>query len=329
MRPAPTLEDVARKAGVSTATVSRCLNAPEKVVEATRLRVLAAVDALGYAPNFNARALAASRSNTMGAIIPTMENAIFAEGIQAFQDALHARGYTLLIASSSYDPAQEAVQVRNLVARGADGLLLVGQEREPGVYDFLTSRNVPFVTAWSHDVTGSNVAIGFDNIAAMSALVRTAVDLGHKRVGMISAPAAGNDRAAGRQMAARSALGDIPIVETPYGFDEGGAAFEALIKQHPDLTLVVAGNDVLAAGALQRAAALSIEVPGQVSITGFDDIEIAGLLDIATVTVPHRQMGEAAAKSLAALVEGEKVNSQTLPVRLALRGSLAAPRNED
>ena len=100
-RSAPTLEDVARLASVSTATVSRSLNFPELVSDRTRQKVQLAVDALGYSPNFGARAMAAQRTRTIGAIIPTMENAVFAQGIQAFQEVLDSDGYTLLVASSS------------------------------------------------------------------------------------------------------------------------------------------------------------------------------------------------------------------------------------
>ena len=147
----PTLEDVAKRAGVSTATVSRCLNSPDKVIEDTRKRVMQAVDDLGYAPNFSAQALAAKRTRTIGAIIPTMENAIFAEGIQAFQEVLQYAGYTLLIASTGYDPTVEADVVRSLVARGAEGLLLIGFDRDPGIEAFLATQNVPVVVAWAHD----------------------------------------------------------------------------------------------------------------------------------------------------------------------------------
>ena len=119
----PTLEDVAAQSGVSTATVSRCLNSPGQVSKSTRERVMQAVSDLGYAPNFGARALAAKRTNTFGAIIPTMENAIFARGLQAFQDELREHGVTLLVASSSYSPDQEEEQIRSLVTRGADALL--------------------------------------------------------------------------------------------------------------------------------------------------------------------------------------------------------------
>jgi LacI family transcriptional regulator len=117
----PTLEDVAKAAGVSTATVSRCLNNKANVSMATQRRVMAAAEALKYTPNFNARAMVAKRSNTVGAIIPTMENAIFAQGLQAFQETLHNLNYNLLVSSSAYQPKLEAEQIRELVARGADG----------------------------------------------------------------------------------------------------------------------------------------------------------------------------------------------------------------
>src|SRR6056297_1290979 len=147
-RPAPTLEDVARAADVSTATVSRCLNTPGKVSDDTRLRVMEAVAALGYAPNFGARAMVSRRTRTIGAIIPTMENAIFARGLQAFQEELHARGYMLLVASSAYQPKIEEEQIRALVARGADGLLLIGHDRDPAIYDYLRARSIPVLSAW-------------------------------------------------------------------------------------------------------------------------------------------------------------------------------------
>jgi LacI family transcriptional regulator len=157
----PTLADVARRANVSTATVSRCLNSPDQVIERTRARVMEAVNDLGYAPNFSARSLAAKHTNTIGAVIPTMENAIFARGIQAFQEELGRHGYTLLVASSSYEEALEEEQIRTLAARGADGLLLIGYHRDPSLHDFLRSRSVPTLLAWAFDSTSDLPAIGF------------------------------------------------------------------------------------------------------------------------------------------------------------------------
>jgi len=327
----PTLEDVAAAAGVSTATVSRCLNEPRKVVEDTRRRVMAAVEALGYAPNFNARALVAKRTQTIGAVIPTMENAFFAEGIQAFQSVLQAQDFMLLIASSGYDPDVEAEAIRTLAARGADGVLLIGFDRAPEVYDFLTTQSIPAIVSWAYDPAGPVPSVGFDNAAAMEALARHAVAQGHRHVGMISAYQAGNDRARGRVAGVQSALSaaGLPpatVIETRYGIAEGADALDALLGEAPETTLILSGNDVLAAGAVRRAQARGISVPEQLSITGFDDIGIAQLVDpaLTTVRVPHRAMGEAAAHALLTRVAGDPVESQLLPTELRIRDSLRA-----
>ena len=329
MKKAPTLQDVAAEAQVSTATVSRCLNSPDVVSEATRQRVLDAVKALDYAPNFGARALVAKRTLTIGAVIPTMENAIFAEGIQAVQDVLQAEGYMLLVSSSGYDPEAEADAVHTLAARGADGVLLIGLDREPSVYEFLATQQIPAVIVWTHDPNGSVPSVGFDNSAAMVEMTRHALSLGHRKIGVISGRTAGNDRARDRVRGVQTALSEAGIapaevIETDYGIAEGGAALSALLAQHPDLTLVICGNDVLAAGAIREARAIGRNVPGDLSITGFDDIGLAALVEpsLTTVRVPHRDMGEAAARAVLARLAGETVAGQALPTELMLRDSL-------
>jgi len=172
----PTLDDVANAAGVSTATVSRCLNEKQKVSSKTLTKVMEAVESLGYTPNFNARAMAAKQSHTIGAIIPTMENAIFARGLQAFQEKLLEQGYNLLVSSSAYQPKLEAQQIRELVARGADGLLLIGA-------------SMP---------NSEHASVGFDNRAAMRLLADKVIEMGHRRIAVISGIVDGNDRAAER-----------------------------------------------------------------------------------------------------------------------------------
>ncbi|WGH78060.1 LacI family DNA-binding transcriptional regulator [Jannaschia ovalis] len=311
----PTLADVARHAGVSTATVSRCLNDPDRVNARTRERVLEAVATLGYAPNFGARALAAKRTNTIGAVIPTIENAIFARGIQAFQEELGRQGFTLLIASSGYQEKLEAEQIRNLTARGADGILLIGYHRDPAVWDFLEARRTPALVAWAYDRGRPQPAIGFDNAAAMERLTEEVLALGHRHLGFISAHSAANDRASERIVGARRALAAaglpedaLQVVETEYGIDTGAAAFDAVMQSRPKPTAVLCGNDVLAVGALRAAKAAGLSVPGNVSITGFDDIELAMVATpaLTTVHVPHREMGRRAAQILVALVRGER-----------------------
>ncbi len=335
-RPVPTLEDVALLAGVSTATVSRCLNAPDRVSLATRERVMTAVRDLGYAPNFGARALAARRTNTFGAIIPTMENAIFARGLQAFQEELGRSGITLLVASSSYRPELEEEQIRSLVARGADALLLIGHDRTAESYAFLEQRGVPYVVAWAYDPEKSRVSIGFDNRAAMKALTEEVLGLGHRRLGLITAERNGNDRARERAEGVLAAVrerglpeGAIRILETSYSIANGAASFRELMAAGERPTVVLCGNDVLAAGALTMAKTLGIRVPEEVSVTGFDDIELAQILSpsLTTVHVPHLEMGRGAAKLLLKLRNGETdVKSVELTAPVEWRESLGPAR---
>lgn len=124
-----------------------------------------AVEAMGYTPNFGARAMAGKRTFTVGAVIPTMENAIFARGLQAFQEQLHAKGYTLLVSSTAYRPQVEAEQIRTLVARGADGLLLIGHDRDPSIYELLQRRGLPELVTWAFSPSSALPSIGIDNRA--------------------------------------------------------------------------------------------------------------------------------------------------------------------
>lgn len=333
LRSIPTLDDVARAAGVSTATVSRCLNDENKVSKDTRETVMKAVDALGYTPNFSARAMAAKRTHTIGAIIPTMENAIFARGLQAFQETLHDLGYNLLVSSSAYRPELEAQQIRALVARGAEGLLLIGYEREQKVYDYLEKRGIPTMLAWSFLPDNTHASVGFDNRASMRMLADRVISMGHKRIAVISGIVDGNDRAEGRLNGIKDSwvangfdLNDLPIFETPYDTENGAIAFETLMGAAQKPSVIMCGNDVLAAGAMSRAKAMGISIPDDISITGFDDIELAKHLHpaLTTVHVPHREMGRTAASELIKLVDGHaRTVRRQLNVSIVMRQSLA------
>ena len=330
--PLPTLQDVADLAAVSTATVSRCLNNSGHVTEKTRLKVQQAIQTLGYSPNFGAQALAAKRTNTIGAIIPTMENAIFARGIQAFQETLAENGLTLIIASCSYRPELEEEQIRSLVARGADALLLIGQSRPAATYQFLARRNIPYVLAWAHKKESQHCYIGFDNQAAAQTITRQVLELGHRNLGVIVGLTRNNDRARDRITGIEHAIADygaqtapLQVIEAEYTFQEGAKALDQLLANPSPPTAVICGNDVLAVGAVKRAKQLGLAVPEDLSITGFADIEVSELIDpeLTTVHVPHREMGIAAAKSLIAMLKTQTpVESHLLETRIVNRQSL-------
>lgn len=244
--------------------------------------------------------------------------------MQAFQEELREQGYTLLVSSTAYRPDREEEQIRALISRGADGLLLIGYDRAQEIYRYLEQQGVPALIARAYSPLVERPAIGFDNHESMKLLAQEIFDRGHQRIVVISAVTKGNDRAADRLADITDALHDnglsadnLPVIQTPYGFDNGEAAMKTLMSTPNPPTAVMCGNDVLASGALRGAKTLGLEVPRDVSVTGFDDIELARILtpSLTTVHVPHGEMGTKAASSLIALVEG---NQSSGPVKLQI-----------
>ena len=309
----PNIEDVAAAAGVSTATVSRVLNQPSSVRETLRKRVTDAIAQLGYVPHAGARALKLQRSGTIGAIFPTIDNAIFAKSIHALQARLALDGLQLLIATSGYNIEAETQQAVNLVTRGADGLVLVGTGQSPLLLQFLRQRSLPVVHTMSFPAPAGMDCVGFDNARAMAQAVRYLIDLGHRHIAMLAGIVHDNDRAAERVRGVQEALAkaglDLPahyLVERPYGLADAREGFRALMAAKPRPTAVLCGNDVLAVGAILEAKALGLEVPRAVSIIGFDDLEIARHVQpaLTTLHVPTQQMWETVAERLVAKLEG-------------------------
>lgn len=333
----PTLEDVARACNVSTATVSRALNAPARVRPETLRKVKDAVAKLGYTPHFGGRALASNRTLTVGAVIPTMENAIFARGLQALQEHLSAAGITLLVATSDYDPDKEATQVLALLSRGVDGMVLIGEARDPSVYELLNRRDIPFVLVWTWRADCPYPCVGFDNAAAAEEMANAMLDHGHREIAMIAGIAAGNDRAAARVTGLRRAmdrrglsLSADRLIESAYTLEDGTEAARTLLSASPRPTAIFCGNDVLAAGAYVAIREAGLAIPEDISVTGFDDIDLAMVVTppLTTVHVPHRRMGDAAGELLLKLGKPnpDPVDAAIpLATHLALRGSLAPP----
>jgi LacI family transcriptional regulator len=332
-----TIVDIAAAANVSISTVSRALAGAPSVHGDLVTRVRAAAMQLGYVPDRRASALVQRRSNSIGAVVPTIDNAIFARAIQALQNRLDADGYRLLLAASEYDLKRELADVQALVEHGVDGIVLVGAEHHPGVAALLDARRVPFVHTWTYEASGGIATIGFDNRDAMRRLVEHLLTLGHRRIAMIAGITAGNDRAAARIAGLKDALaarGLQPeaIVERAYTVPEGRAAARMLLARKPMPTALVCGNDVLAFGALAEARAMDIDVPRVLSVTGFDDLDLASHVvpPLTTMRVPSAAMGRLAAEHLLARIAGNDTsNAVALDSDLILRGSTApcpAPR---
>lgn len=338
-RPRPpgrvTVADVARAAGVSTASVSRVLNNSGRVADALRQRVIEASESLGYLPDAAARALASDHSQTIGAIIPTLENRSFAICVDGLQRRLDAAGYTLLLANSAYDPDKELRAVKELIGRGVDGLMLVGALRDPKIYDLLRSKGVPFVNTFTLTNDAQRPCVGFDNRAAARRMAEYLLDLGHREFGIIAGVTRDNDRALARLAGVRDALTErglaLPqerLIERPYRIVEGQYGLRALLACRRRPSVVVCGNDVLAFGALIEAQAAGIPVPDQLSVAGFDDVDFAAHLNppLTTVRVPLDDIGARAGDFLVARIQGRAAPViNEVPSSLIVRGSTSVP----
>lgn len=333
----PTVADVARAAGVSTATVSRALNKPETVRPGLREQVLAAVASLGYVAHAGARALTLKRSGTVGVIVPTIDNAIFATGLQAFQRRMIEAGHLVLLAFSDYDPLQEEAQTQALLARGVDALALIGLSQRPSLLARLEKRGLPWVRTGAFPSPVGTACVGFRNREAVLRVVRYLLDLGHRQIGMLAGVTAGNERAAGRVQGVRDALADAglrmapgALAEAPYNLQAAREATRGLLARARPPTALVCGNDVLAWGAMLEAQAHGLDVPADLSVVGFDDLELSRHLRpaLTTVHVPTERMWVMAANYLLDRLQGRNALAmqQELEVELLVRGSTAPPR---
>ena len=333
---APTIADVARAAGVSTATVSRALNQPDTVRPTLRAQVQRAVHKLGYVAHAGARSLTLNRSSTVGVIVPTIDNAIFARGLQAFQQRMAQANHVVLLAFSDYSPEQEETQALALLARGVDALALTGLSQRPSLMARLAQRGLPWVHTGSFPAPAGLACVGLRNGQAMGRAVRYLLDLGHRRIAMLAGISANNDRAAERIQGVRDALAGaglrLParrLVEAAYTLQAARDGTRALLAHAPTPSAIVCGNDVLAWGAMLEAQALGVGVPQALSIVGFDDLELSRQWQpaLTTVQVPTEVMWAQAADDLLARLDGRSSAAvqREVSVELVLRASTAPP----
>lgn len=331
---AASLADVARLAGVSAGTVSRALSRPDMISEATRARVLAAAQTLGYVANGAARALAMRRSFTVGALVPRFGGSSFPTMVQALESTLAAGGYTLLLSAPEHDRGQDPAVLRALLERGVDAVALLGADQSPQAFAALAAHRRPFVLLWA-ERSAAGPCVGFSEAQAAALLVEHLAGLGHRQLGFIGGRTDHNERAARRLRGLHQALAArgmqlVPeaLLETDYGFAEGFAAMQTILARRSGVSAVVCGNDYLAAGALSALDRAGIAVPRELSICSFNDNDFAAYLHppLTTVRLPIREMGEQAGRHLLARLRGGAAPELApLPVSLIVRDSTAPP----
>lgn len=325
-----TLADVARRAGVHKATASRALSMPSKLSPATVARVRTAMRDLGYVSNGVARALSTRKTRTVGSILPTLDNAIYAVSTVSLERRLERSGYVLLVSCHEFNPAAETRALEAMLSRGVDGLVLVGQEHSRATLARLRASAVPHVFTWS-SAKGRRPTVGFDNREAGRLVARHLLALGHRRIAMVAGVLSGNDRARDRLAGVREALEeagmklpDDRVTQRPYSLEGGAEGLIQLMHSAQPPTAIICGNDVLALGALHEARIRRIAVPADLSITGFDDMPLARVTspELTTVHFPMEEVGWNAGELLLGML-GEAVGPVTrdLPIALLARES--------
>ncbi len=327
------IADVARMAGVSSATVSRTLANPGIVTESTRTRVMAAVRKSGYTPNIAARNLRARKSLMALVVVPNIANPFFAEVLRGIDATLSASGYGLIIANLDGSTDKEARYVDLAAAGQVDGVLLLCGHVPKGANRSLDDANVPIVAVCEVIPGAAIPQVEVDNRAASRDAVRHLVDLGHRRIGYLSGPP-GNVL----DKARRAGFLDVLGSSRPAAIWEGDFTFAAGVRAAKDLigmpasrrpTAVFAANDEMAIGFLKTVHAAGLKVPGDISIVGFDAIEYAEYCEptLTTVYQPRLEIGMRAAEQLVHLMTAPGIGSSNiirLETKLLVRGSTGA-----
>jgi LacI family transcriptional regulator len=326
-----TIREIAREAGVSIATVSRVLNQPDTVANGKREAVRAVVDRHHFVSHGSASSLASQKSRTIGLIIPTITNSIYASSTHAIQTVAQRAGYTVLLSVSEFDPSLEERLIRRLVERRVDGLILTGGNRSGQVYELLEKNHVPFIVTWKLTDGRDCPSVSFDNYHAGRIAMAHLFALGHRRIGLICGRTDVNDRARERRRAYEESLGEygIPVEpelvhERDFEFVEGRAAMQRMLETQQRPTAVFCANDIQAIGALQQCLDSGFRVPADMSIIGFDDLPIAQYIrpTLTTIHVPAKRMGHLAAERLLEkIVFRRELSSEELPVQLVVRRS--------
>ncbi len=343
---APTINDVAKQAGTSSATVSRYFNHPERVKPKTASRIEAAAKDLRYIRNRAAAATRSRISGTIGMVVPTVENSIFAELIENLTGELRSQGRTMLIASNLYDKFNEVEAVKTFAEHGVDGVILIGTEHDPQIASILSAQGVPYLCVWNHPQQEQPPSlqqgldaidtVGIDNVAIGYAAADHIIKLGHRRIGCIFGNASGNDRAAGRKQGIMQRLGEAAITpplewlcQSSYELHFARTIANDLLNRPDRPSAIICGNDVIAFAVIWSAQSLGLHVPDDLSVMGIGDFQGAADMypPLSTIRIPARTIGKLAASRIIDMInnpEATKLRQLKVDFEVKLRDSTTA-----
>ena len=336
------ITEVARRAGVSTATASRVMAAADYPVRAgTRQRVLDAAVALDYVPNALAQGLLKSRIAVVGVIVHDITDPYFSEVVRGIEDAAATDGYLVITCSSDRSAERENSYVRLLRSMRAAAVVFAGSGIDDAEHNEELARHLAGMRANGAAVVHlspqafGEPEIGVDNTGGIAAMIAALAELGYRRIAFLSGPTSlfvARERLEGYRRGL-AGIGLDPderlIASTTFDTDGGAAGVDALLASGIKFTAICCANDLLALGALRRLAALGIRIPDAISVAGFDDIAIAAATtpSLSTVRLPLRELGRLGFEHAVRQLAGDQPLPVVLPTEVILRASTAAPRS--
>ncbi|HEX8141322.1 MAG TPA: LacI family DNA-binding transcriptional regulator [Pyrinomonadaceae bacterium] len=330
------IKDVAREASVSTATVSHVINQTKYVTDATRQKVLRAIEKYNYYPNAHARTLASGRSNIIGLVVSDISNPFFPELVKSMAQEAFLRGYNVLLVDTNYDADRAALYVRRMIELKVSGVALMTAELDPQLLDDLVRKHVPVIfndlgLAREHM---SNIVL--DYAVGIEEAVRHLVSLGHKKIAHIAGSSSIRSGMIRREAFLDSMARHLPgeptpaIYEADFKFEGGRRAAREIMDSATQPTGVVVANDLMALGAMQELRKAGVSIPQDISIVGFDDISFAALAEppLTTVCSPRDEIGRRAIEELSRVIErpDQRGVEIRIPTYLIIRRSTAPPK---
>lgn len=313
------MDDVAKLADVSAITVSRALRNPDVVSPELRKRINAAVHKLAYVPNLAASRLASSRSHSVGIIVPTLYNVIFAEYLRALHEVFLNSGFQVVVVNSRYSQSEEEQAIRTLLGQRVEAIIIVGVDHTPMARHLLTQSKIPVIETFELADNPIHINIGLSQAKAGRDATQFLIDLGHRKIGFVVGQQ--DIRAAARLAGYLEAMGKAgpeyqPMVTSLPQHSSialGSTLLASLVNRGEIPEALFCNDDNLAMGAIMKCREIGIKVPEEISILGFHDLEFAACASppLSTVATRLYEIGKLAAEAAVKELSGRRLAVST------------------